>query len=1367
MSFLEYIYKTNKIYYLNLKNYFNYDKTSSSYYLLDGGAKKKIPDIDLTKTTVSEKELISYIEQNTKATYRASYDDDGKLDNNIANTGLSSGQIAIRGGGEYNGLEIRATEDIKPLLTDARVIRAIKHLIAGEIPKAIGVLRLNEEIYEYSASNPNDQNGLGLLYSTIKYWLERNDIPVPKEYTDKAIDITSNNKFKKLIEWIESYIWSPIRGKFEIVEIGYDKDHSIVPEEWLGREFNDAYELHKAMDKLDWRKGKPAVTFCIIYGIQHKPASEIYTIADVPTNAKVKIGMTMFIKKGIIQSNITIFDSTKNYKDWFKSLPKNCDILMFELNGDNFDKKISIAFHYNELFESVPKYEKKRTVGLLVSTMQKLLRRGPSCSEALEEVLREIWRSPAYNLPEQQFLRVSACRQLCWRLFITCIEDIQAFETKDPRVLQMPDLAILGIIANGYVKSQFNEFVFNKLLLTALSVQRIDKKWDYMSNEQKLMKPVPLKNTDNNLLNSFVALQNYMPVRSWDDYLLLVAFNNINEELVVPTKLTIPVNKKIHEFSDPISYENGLLAGCDMHAYPNILIVLQGSLPFIPYDSSLHTTKSLWNFIWTYSSSVNYRLDPLIIDKPTQKLIDILKNIQRKTLQLYGADDPDSDINKIRTLVDNYPSYPEKNDVIVNKESDTPLTKRVAFILLFGQRKSYIYKKKRYDIVIAGYDIDDPEGSVCKVKYVSNNETIYIEGELRRDIESDFLKDFSDTIELPDAPLGYDWIWSNKKKVNIKSDIVKNEFRFYVDGTEISAYDASNVLIKLDVLKPLPLPNKISKVIKRALYLTPDKLKTLDNKLDDYQINMLMREIHEKNYPLFDWAQLAKDAQLPNELWRSVYIKLYNNYEHDLTIGPVDGKGNALRDSINYMYEGTIWRVFNMLSMLYPKAIKTTHAIKSLKFRINRNTPQYMDLLRCLDEITFGRQSKQNKKSKNKDNSVAKIEIVSKLWDHQQATVDKIIKDVFILGKRGFGDASSVGSGKTLTALAIMAELYNNKKTKLSNNKSFLVLLPTTYLFKTWEDEITKHCKGYHIVFQNANGSLTDDLQKNSILITTLGRMRDHPLSQSWIFVVIDECLTVQNKNALHTEEAWRQILVSQHGVFMMSATFFRTRFDKLFYMIKMLNTGLPEEKKYLDAILAESIVMNIPKKTREWITNYNPFELESKSRKLYDELLATELTSEKLYIKLQSFLFDNFDYVETFRSVIIKCEKLGRRCLVYTRSKNEADLFASRIKNLSRFPDISGKHIVISYVEGTYGLNQLTFLNTIVTRFMDPDKIPQAKGRLDRPNQTHDTLYLEYIYIKDTIDRGGLMRLELANSFYKDYLMPLAEFYDIALGKK
>ncbi len=1341
MSFL--LYKNNKFNYTKIKKYPNFILDDTLIQL--GGDRDK----NTSKNIIDEKKLLQLIDKNTKSTQRALYEEDGKLVNNIANKGLNPGEMAIRGGGEYNGLVIRAVEYIKPILTDARVSNAVRHLSTGDIQKATGILRLNEEIYEY---------GIGIIYGVVTKWLENNDIPVPKEYTDKAIFIDPKvPELKKLLKWIEAINWSPVMGKFEIVEIGHNKYGPIVPESWVGEIYPNAVELHKQIDTLEWRRNKPPVTFCVINEMDIIIKDKIQKVSDIrKEKLNIKIGISMLVRKNTIESSVLIFKNSKEYKDWLDGLRDDLDLLIVEMNGDNYDKKIMIVFYHDQLFEKTPIYIKKRTVGLLVSMVQKLIRRGPKTSQGLVEVLTELWRSPGYNLPEQQFLRVNASRQLAWRLLITAIEDVQAFVPLDDTQLSIPDLAILAIIGNADVDVQFNKFVFDKLLQTALGIQSIDNKWKMLDeiDTYRLNEEIPIKDTGDMMLNSFIALKNYIPSREWDHLLITLSFNYINKKIFVPAPLSNIRLDEIDMKNNKKNNKDALLAGMDMHPYPNLLLLLQSSLPFLPYNHDVHTTRTLKNFIWDYSSAINFRLpEPKMTDIEVE-ILGILKSIQGNLLY------PEKEIVKIDKVYETEDLF-KKNKLADSDPEIPPLDRRIGFILLFGKRRGYKYKNKKYDIIMAGYD--EELGEICKVKYVVDNESKYLEsGELRDEIEMDFLKDFSDTIVPDDPPVGYRWKWGDKKKIDIRSNINQGIVEFYADNVLIEPYDATNVMVKVDELKPNKCPRLIKNIIKRALYIErPDELQHLN----DYEINMLMRKLHELKFPLFDWLDLGIKANLSNELWRCVLVKLYNSNADEILIGPVDGSGHSLLNSINYLYEGTIWRILNMLSMLYSQCIFITIAVKSLKFRVDRNTSQYLNLIYCLKKLTS--LDKNNNKNKN---IVNKIEIVSKLWPHQEKTKNKILKDIFHLKRRGFADASHVGAGKSLCALAIMAHLYNhNIKYNLTTHQSFIVMVPTLSLYKTWNDEIIKHCKGFHVVFQQANGDLTDKLQTNSLLITTMARTREHPLNIPWIFVVIDESLSVMNKSSHQSEEAYKQVCVCQYSVFLLSATMFRTRLDKLMYMIKMLETGLPLRKDFLDAILAEIIAINIPNKTRKWYTTHHPFELSKSIRKEYDEILSLNVSSEKLYVKLQSYLFDNFDYVVAFSEVIKSCEKKRPecRCLIYTRSKKQADLFADELENVSRFPDISGKHLTVSVSEGSYGINNLIYLNTIISQLPNPDIIPQQKGRLDRPGQKNDILYIEYIYVNHTIDMAGLLRLELENQFKKEFLLPLSDFYDVAVGRK
>jgi hypothetical protein len=1287
---------------------------------------------------MDEKKLWKYIQKNTKASFQAVYDDNNKLLDIIANKGLDEGQIAVRGSGEYDGFSIRALENIKPILTDSRVSRAVKFLSDGDIQSAVAVLRIVEETRE---------QGLGFMYYVLKTWLEKNEIPVPEEYNKKAVAIKS----QKVLDWILSGSFSPVIGKFEIYDTGITKMGTpVVPESWIGRVYDNADDLHEDMDKLDWRKGKSPVNFCCIYAMFiEKQTKNWRDIDNEMYQLNVTVGVSMFpkIRNGglmALNSDVQFFADKKTYGLWLNGMPAGAKVLVAGLS-EYPGKKLLIACDVDNIIERNPEYSKTKTTGLLVSTLQKLIRRGRGCSGVLKTTLEQLWKSPNYNLPEQQFLRVSSCRQLAWRLFITTIEDVEAYADSGNDYLSMCDLACLAVLADTYNDAQFTKPVFEKLLLTALLIQHHDQvgtNWVvHKLPDSSLEREIDKVKVDSALLKSFQLLVKYMPMRQGDFMMLNRSFNYIYSKRFVPKQLEVLDMAGLLGYGDKKEAIRGEMAGHDMAPHPNMLIDMQSALPFVPYNYDLHTTKALSEFIWVNSSVLNTR-NPREKEYNTEEksMLVTLENIQK-----YLVNKKYYSINVEKFKISGHNKY-------VNDRSPVPKTvSRLGFLLLFGQKMSIVANKKRYDIIVAG----TPE-EPCKVKSVFKEESNYLENPERADAEMvfiEYLKNNKVEIDCPKPPVGYRWIWGQKKHVVLSADIVKGKIIFFVDGHKLPPFDSSSVLEKLPKVTYVS-NDKITKVIKQALYY-PDAYD-----YDDYEVNLVMKKLSELMLPTVDWYGIAAKSKIPAMVWKCIVVKCFNNYNSEVQVGPVDGMGNKLHDSINYLYEGTVLRLFNMLSMIYPRTVIVR---TNLKFFINTESAEYQDMIEKLKLLAFPK-TKVNVGTQKLPKSIV---IKTKLWDHQKKTSEKILNEILVNHKLGFGDASNVGAGKTLTALSIIAGLYNyNMRHGLLNYMGFLILLPTTYLYNTWLDEIRKHTSNIDTVLQNADGTLTGEIKHNTVLITTLGRMRDHPLSIPWIFVVVDECLSVQNKNALQTEEAWRQIICSQYRCVLLSATFFRSRFDKLFYMLKMLDTGLPENKSYLDTILCEHIVSYLPTKTTEWNAHVNRFQLDGALRKQYDQLLRLELNSEKLYGKLSTFLYDHFDYVGAFRKIVKSAEKKDLRCLLYARSKDEADRLA-QIDKVSRFPDISGTHVVLSYTEGTYGLNNLVHLNVLVTRPPEPDKLPQMKGRLDRPGQKAKYLYIEYLVVDNTVEEALLFRLELANSFFNNYILPLADFYDIAVGRK
>ena len=219
----------------------------------------------------------------------------------------------------------------------------------------------------------------------------------------------------------------------------------------------------------------------------------------------------------------------------------------------------------------------------------------------------------------------------------------------------------------------------------------------------------------------------------------------------------------------------------------------------------------------------------------------------------------------------------------------------------------------------------------------------------------------------------------------------------------------------------------------------------------------------------------------------------------------------------------------NMFYMLYPKAITLKG---NLKFELNYEEPSYYNMIELLKYLSF--------ELNDEFDYDATIKINTVLWDHQKSSVNKMFDGFINLNKRGVADSSNTGSGKSLTAIKLMKKLYDyNKKNNLNNYCGFLVLTPNLQLYDNWKSEIEKHTSGFDIVFQNANGSFTKkEIKSNSIVISSIGRARDHPINNSFVLVVVDECLTVSN-NSFQTLQTRNYAVEAQFGVLLMSATFF------------------------------------------------------------------------------------------------------------------------------------------------------------------------------------------------------------------------------------
>ncbi len=1292
-----------------------------------------------------------------KDKYQYLYDENSKPLNIVSNFGLKKFEKAfVSRNGEYHNFCIEALEDISPILSN--------HLIEKAIPLM--------KVHEYDKAS--------LILNVHQYWIKYNDIIV--DYVvNKWLKINKFDAFNSSIiddsakvnaddlQKIDTYVCTqrqhPLLGKIKIISIGQNTKtgESVVPAEWLNKEFESGHDLHQQMDKLPSRKGKAPVSFCCIYSMSLK--KEDRWIKSIEKIDKNTILFDVIFKDDMIRTKII----------------KDKEIKEIKNDGEIIKINNNVYIRISKGIFQIPVYceFKGKSVGYYSSTLQKCMRRGPETYTLMESVCNELNKSKPYNLPDHNFVLVSGTRQVLWRSYISIVEDAKGYLSNQANFIDMFTLVLLTIISNFDAKLQLTDEMMQILIKTMKVIQSCEDSWNWRKCKEKkdiLLQMVNNDHPNSQVLNSINLSINFMPMMENDRIML----QKVYEYTLEHDLSSIENIKSIKSDDDVDEIKNTALAGMDMHCKPTMLIELQGMIQHTEFIRELiPSLEKLSHYIWNNFSSTNFRYYrghvSIYSDDEINKFskyYEIKKSLLLVKIRKMDLLISDSIIRLQDVMVNgrkrNWINWVYskigriKPDLYKDNQTDENHIGRSAWLLLFGKKYKVKYKGKTYDVIMAGSTHE-----LCKIKSFNANSSEYITGDLRTQIQEQFLSSFEgDVIQVPNPPDGYKWKLL-KKKVTIKID--KNNF--YVDDSCVTSLDLMDQLEKIDnIIEEKEIPEDLSQLIKITLYVKgvenifgEDVLYWLED------IAYFRRLFYDSR--VFNWKDIG--SQLHADVWRMVIGKFYiadsegtSNYNnsnngaaYSLIIGPCDRRGKKTNNSISYIYEGIIYRIVLLLEALYPSILmRKGH----LKWMVYKSKPEYNHLMNILQSLS--------RSTETYDYHIKKVVIKTTLWEHQNKTINQIFRGM-MNGKRGFGDASHVGAGKTLSAIGLIKKLYDFNSSISSDEQTyagFLVLLPSLSLIPTWKDEIEKHSTGFNLIVQESNGTMNKSIGSRSIVISTLGRMRDHPISHPWVLVIIDECLSVQNKEALQTEEAWRQTCGSQYGIVMMSATFFRSRFDKMLYMLKMLKSGLPETREYLDTILAESMICHITKTDRIWTVNTSKVELSKTQRLKYDQIYKTNISnkasSEKLYIDLSNYINSHVDYVQIFIDKLKECENDNHRCVIFAKSKDEADRIAlQNEEEIGRYPK-KLKHTVLSYAEGTYGLNDLVIYDTILMRPPEPDKLPQIKGRLDRPNQKSKNLFLEYVLLKDTIEEAGLLRMEMCNNFFNNYIMPLSEFYDLAV---
>lgn len=1282
--------------------------------------------------------------------------------NLLAYRGIEAGSVAKnrRQGGDFTGLVVRALEAVPGTFHSQLMLTAFQDFEQGVDAQMIAAkLRIDDASLVAAV--------IGTWFQ--KYWTD--DLPAldeshplmqaaKREEARLGHDHKTHSDPRKRTSSPHCLLCrmactrnDPLNFKFVVEAVPDGFDPTLV-----GKSYDHAIDLHLELDDM---LGKPPGTtsYAATWGMEQLAPGLVWqSFQDLRSSLKVKEALNAYVVCIEESPRLSVLVPTTLFADFPEPSPQaRCAFVASvretskkkagskagsKRKKTSVEEQISgvvlvVCGFQDRVNDSEAKREKS-SASIAASTLQKAIRR---ChKEPLLEAIPEMINSPNVTRADLNFATCSGTRQLLWRLWITILEDVHPFALPDNAPedqLSLVELGALALLAQVDVDFRLPTAIVERVQNLALAVMRQPMLWKWRDL------PIPTEIDpslgSSPLLNLTKVLLKAMPAMSNDVQLMSRLFAVPNKELLEANPFLV---KDMPALIEPLG--SSKVTALDHHCLPWIILMLQGCLPLPPTEEE--TTEDLAAALWDLSSRLNWRYETQ--PKPSS-LSDAIWAVQYQVATEMGFIEPRP------TMHDEEEA---ESLVVIDEWNQKPLSdndRRGAFISLFGSSVQVPSKDHGTLTVVVSGTPEQP----CKVlasSAATGDSAAYLDGPARAAAENIFLERYAErTVATPAAPYGFRWKDKKSKSV-LKTWREGDEIKFAVNGRPVASFDAIDLIEPSKTLQIVQMPTNIENLVQIALYLKRCGASLNAELFQELQTQAAKNRAKIADTQVYQWLVLARESKLDPSVWKDLHTKIVAREKSGVVeISPVgrDGKHQGIR-AVRRRTEGTMLRIMHLLCALYPHVFKLPKNSR-LSFKVKCDSAQYSHAVYCLKELS------QGKVVAVRDCPLPRI--TKALWPHQQETANRVVQRAK-QGCRGFADASVVGAGKTLSALAACIALFGLS----SQNHGCLVLVPTIGLISEWKEQIDKFTEGFVVLTQAANGVLYCGVTKatpemlaapNAIVITCLGRARDHPFKKPWSFVILDECTFVQNESAMQSAEAWRQVVSSTYGVLMLSATFFRARFAKLLYMLRMLGTSIPlDNKDYLHAILSEHIICHVPDNKRTWKIRYREVELEEKVRSSYDKLMLRMGNGDRLglFQRLKNLLEDEFDVVSELRRRTQLLSAKGRRVLLFARTKGEA----SRL--IEGWVDKPSSCVIKTVREGSHGLNLQHDCDVIVTRPAPGDIMEQMKGRIDRPGQACDLLLLDIVFAKNTIEAAEAANIRLCGNFVREYLKPISNEFKL-----
>ena len=565
--------------------------------------------------------------------------DDGMPLRSVANLGLAKGARAeLEAAATCRGFAVRALETAAPLLSHQTVARALQELTSG------GDLHRANKILQH--------DDVTTVRVVVALWFVEFKLPVPAAFVvDAQRRAELSTRAQRRLRQRRGDL---LAFRFIIESAGCFTSTlaPLVPPQWIGREFDSGKDMHDALvqtadpgadipllasyglrlaDDASWMD-RGALQRCVT-------ARQVSPLAVVRLRYNASRGVTQVAFK---KYEPTALDTAADRADGtLARVVTGCLLESTVAAAVVLEVPTELLPHLKQGAAKAAAAECTPSLGsnrpafgtpsaaarcLLepAAQLQTSIRRGRGlCTEdTVRKAVKELLQAGSYPVAELGYARTSGTRTLLWRLIGCIFQDVCPYKAAgDSQYCSVSELVGLAALAHADHEFRLPPKLAERVMVTAIRLHAYDGPgcvwpWRGWSKLGQSADPAGFELTGSSgaqLRDAIRAAMATLPMASGDKAVLLRQLGALKEGSQWIHKL-----RPLCDLSsvDPVPYSaaegavldtEARLASLDHISRPNILLFVQGCLPWVPQEESQHSLAALAELIWRLSSSVNVR----------------------------------------------------------------------------------------------------------------------------------------------------------------------------------------------------------------------------------------------------------------------------------------------------------------------------------------------------------------------------------------------------------------------------------------------------------------------------------------------------------------------------------------------------------------------------------------------------------------------------------------------------------------------------------------------------------------------------------------------------------------------------------------